>query len=88
MSSKYIIHSFPKWTFIECLPCVVTGAAGDTKRKKKFQPWRSSWVCFFSSSGRIQNIICSPAQGSLLDLSLWTEDLYVLLGPEDVKAAA
>lgn len=26
------------------------------------------------------------SSGSLLDLSLWTEDLYVLLRPEDVKA--
>lgn len=43
---------------------------------------------FFSSIEMIQNIIYSPAQGSLLDLSLWTEDIYGLLGPEDVQAAA
>lgn len=42
----------------------------------------------FSGTERIQNIIYSPAQGALSGLSLWTEDLYVLLGPEDVKAAA
>lgn len=69
--------------------CVLfMGATGHTKLKKKNSALEKLMGFFFSSIETIQNIIYSPAQGSLLDLSLWTEDIYGLLGPEDVKAAA
>lgn len=40
---------------------------------------------FFGRIERTQNTMYSPAKGFILDLSLWTEDYSVLLGPEDMK---
>lgn len=40
---------------------------------------------FFGRIERTQNTMYSPAEGFILDLSLWTKDYSVLLGPEDMK---